>query len=165
MNALTGFMYNIPGADAKKPFAAIRIHIIDHYSNTTNNSGLSRVQFFTIDTSKFEEGADFALSNYFGLPPASSVPTGTTSYIKAKPTVQVPINYMNEYELWLSNGHTGTYEQFLMTRTIEPQIAKAFHGNMSTLVKRFEFHGEPITKVTGYRILVTNPRARFQIRT
>jgi hypothetical protein len=62
--------------------------------------------------------------------------TGAKAYMKSKPQNVVPVAYKNDYELWLANGHIGTYEQYMQTRTIEPEIAKAFHGNMSTLVKR-----------------------------
>lgn len=78
MTASTGCMYNIPDADNYQPFAALKIKILSHYGTTANYSTIGRIQFFTVDTSKFEEGLTFKIDDYFGIPPTSDVPSGFT---------------------------------------------------------------------------------------
>ena len=164
MSSNIGALYNIPNADDNKPFAAIKIKILSHYGTTATASTLGRLQLFTIDTNDFEENIDFKLNEYFALPPSDNLQEGFTRYIKAKPTINKPIKYLTDYELWLSNGYTGTYDEYLLSRAPEVVVDKAFRGNMSTLIKRFDFYNESLDKAVGFNIPITNRRAKYYIK-
>lgn len=144
-NSKIGCIYNIANPDNFEPFAALKITMTEHFG-TGSYFVLPRVQFFTIDVSN-KGGNDFKIHDYTTTPLTSpSIHEGYNRWVKVRPTISSKIQYMNDYELWLSQGHSGTYDEYMLSRYIVPNTT-AFNGIMDTLVKRFDFRDEAILDI------------------